>query len=305
MKRLHAALAIAALATSEVGTVLSASDPAGMSADPAVVTVTNLGIEGRVLYRYPAELRARAFDPKSPVAIRIVTSVPGDSDYSHDIRFILSKPGRYDLREWLERADRGSMDDAPAATVQGVGVLPDDHSGELHASPGLGMPSFGRYRLALAAFGVLWLVPPAVWLARRLGRRRELPLHVQTELPPALADQMRPIVDAVISGTAGVEEKARLERLLFAYWRDKLALSGLPAQEAAQRLRCHPEGGELIRSIESWLHRPKMAGSAALDLAALLEPYRQAQRTDPVPTVVGDTAATGEGKHPTTRGGGA
>lgn len=303
MNRLRSALAIAALATSAVGSVCAADGPPGAGADPAVVSVTNLGIEGRVLYRHPAELRARAFDPKSPVAIRIVTSMADDSGYIHDIRFILTKPGRYDLREWLERADRGSMDEATSATVQGVGVLPDDHSGELHSSPGLGLPRFGRYRLALAALGVLWLVPPAVWLVRRLGRRRELSSQVQTDPPPTLADQMRPIVDAVISGRAGVEEKARLERLIFAYWRDRLALSGLPAQEAAQRLRHHPEGGELIRSIESWLHRPGAVGSAALDLAALLEPYRQARRIDDIRSAAGNEAPTGEGKHASGRGG--
>ncbi len=44
------------------------------------------------------------------------------------------------------------------------------------------------------------------------------------------------------------------------------------ATEAVQRLRQHPESGELLNQLEKWLHQPP--GTTDVDVQALLEPYR-------------------------------
>jgi len=38
-----------------------------------------------------------------------------------------------------------------------------------------------------------------------------------------------------------------------------------------QKIRLHPEAGDLLRSLEDWLHRPP--GAAKVDVNAILEPY--------------------------------
>ena len=41
---------------------------------------------------------------------------------------------------------------------------------------------------------------------------------------------------------------------------------------ALARLRAYPEAGALLRGTDAWLHQPP--GRAAVDVAALLAPYR-------------------------------
>jgi hypothetical protein len=252
-----------------------AQHPANPSLD--VAAKSNVGIEGKVLYRAEAELRSRPFNPKAPVVVRIASSAQDGAATLYDLRFIAVKPGRFDLRDAIERVDGKSLTDAPAAIVEIASVLPEDHNGELSSSRGLGFPRLSGYRLALIALGILWLIPIAIAIFRRVTRSKPVPVVAHSDAPLSLADQLRPLVEAAIAGRADVDDLARLERLLIAHWRDRLSLAALSAHEALQRLKQHPQGGDILRKVESWLHRPRDSAEPPPDIAAMLEPYRRAE----------------------------
>ncbi|MCC6320228.1 MAG: hypothetical protein IT438_02190 [Phycisphaerales bacterium] len=247
----------------------------GGSVAAAVPDGVNVGIEGKLIYRSARELRARPFNNKSPVVIRIASSAADGSAILYDLRYIGVRPGRYDLRDALERADGGSLADEPEAIIEVVGILPEDHGGELVGSPGLGLPRLGPYRLGLIVLGAIWMFPLAVVIFRRLTRRRKVAATATVIAPLTLADQLRPLVEAAIEGLAGVEDLARLERLLIAHWRDRLGLAQRSTVEALHELRRHPIGGEILRGVEAWLHGPRNSTERAPDVAAMLEPYRR------------------------------
>jgi hypothetical protein len=89
---------------------------------------------------------------------------------------------------------------------------------------------------------------------------------------PSLAERMRPLVEAAAHGELTAQGQAELERLLMAYWREKLGLPDLRMAEALMRLKAHAEAGELLRAVERWLHRP--GGASTTEVTLLLQPYR-------------------------------
>ncbi len=78
--------------------------------------------------------------------------------------------------------------------------------------------------------------------------------------PPPLtyADQLRPLVEAVASRALTIPEKARLELLLYQYWKERIQEHASEWRTLIPKLRIHPEAGPLITTIERWLHdRPR------------------------------------------------
>ena len=69
--------------------------------------------------------------------------------------------------------------------------------------------------------------------------------------------------------------------MIFSHWLEQLGLpeQGDPA-ELHRQLRQHEDAGPLVRGLEDWLHRPP--GTAAVDIAALLEPYRKSSRRNDI-----------------------
>lgn len=241
------------------------------------LTKVAIGMEGRVLYRYSGgTLRAKVATDKAPVVARIVSSVPDGNATLYDVRFIPQFSGRPDLRDALERIDGASLDDAPAAIVEVTSALPLDHNGLLTFASRFKLPSLGGYRLALIGFGVLWAIPVAIFIAKRF-RNRPAPVALQVLPPPVtLADQLRPLIISAIEGKATIEQKAFLERLLIAFWREKLALGSLSAAAALSSIRGNSEAGELLDAVEDWLHRRHATGVSTERVANLLKPYAAA-----------------------------
>jgi hypothetical protein len=155
-------------------------------------------------------------------------------------------------------------------------LLPEEHQGELIQVDGGGVPRLGGYRVALIVVGVLWLIPPLWWMARRLSRRAPPPAPAPVA-PASLADQLRPMIEAAIRGGLSTDERARLELLLLAYWRERLGIGagGEDHADAIRMLRSHAEAGELLVLLEKWLHRPPK-GDEVVDVASVLERYRNA-----------------------------
>lgn len=267
---------VAALATAILAALPVRADDASVRAQSSV----NVGIEGRLIYRYPGELRPRPFSAKSPVVVRVASTTNDGNATLYDLRFIGVKPGKFDLRDAIEKPDGASVGDGPAAVVEILSILPEDHDGLLIGAKGLGLPRIGGYRLLLIIVGVLWVIPLVWVIVRRLTRKKPLAQLAVTQGPPTLADQLRPLVEAAIAGRATPDELARLERLLIAHWGDRLMLGDLPMHEAVLRLKAHDEGGQVLRQVESWLHSPRGQAEHEPDVSAMLAPYRTGKWID-------------------------
>jgi len=251
-----------------------ASSPATAAARAPIEST--IGIEGQLIFRHPRSepVQAVPVDDKAPVVVRIADSTPDGEFVLYDLRFIAQYAGEFDLRDCLRRPDGAPLTDAAPLPILVGKLLPDDHQGELFEIAGLSLPRLGGYKAVLIVIGAVWLLVPAWFILRRLTRRPPPPPPLP-EPPASLADQLRPLVEAAIRGTLSTPERARLELMLLAFWRDRLGLDAAAVDHAAsiQKLREHEEAGELLSLLERWLHRPPKADEV-VDVASVLERYR-------------------------------
>jgi len=246
---------------------------------PAPVGETTIGIEGVYYARHrgPA-LEVVPFEENAPIVLRIAdvvrdTSTGDGQSMIYELRYIGTRAGGHDLRDYLVRVDGQPITGLAPLTVQIIELLPADHDGELETIDGVGLPWPWPYRLLLVLVAIVWLVP-LVWLIRRKLTRRAASAERRVAQAVTLAEQLHPLVEAAVSGQLDRAGKARLERLLIGYWRERLDLKGLATQEALARLRADAVAGELLRQLEAWLHqRP---GTVTVNAAAVLAPYRNA-----------------------------
>jgi len=232
-----------------------------------------VGMEGHVQIMIPGTLlEARPVEPKAKLLLRVADARPHGTLFDYDLRYIGFVPGNYDLRNYLVRKDGSTTNDLPKIRVEVTGLLPAKHRGELVPQETSTLPSLGGYKGTLIAVATVWaalFVP--LWLTGRKPKPIEAP-KVETK-PLTLADRLRPFVVQAVEGKLSRDELAQLERMLLNYWREKLGLREESMIEAVQKLRQHPQGGQLLREMENWLHRPP--GSAKVDVNALLAPYRE------------------------------
>jgi len=283
-----------------LATSARASDPTFVPKPKSRPQVTStVGIENTFLFRYSGpDLRAKPFNDRSPISVRIAGVTPDGAASLYELRFIGRRPGVYDLRRALARVDNLSLlRDSSEAVVEIKSVLPFDHNGTLAQVSTVAPTRLGGYSLALIAFGILWLVPPAWFIICWLTRRA--PVAVAAPTPPTLADQLRPLVESAVAGRSSVAEQARLEMLLIAYWRDRLSLRGLPHRTAVDKLRLEPQADALLTAVEGWLHKPASSSSATLPagVTTLLAPYATAAAIETTPVLVEPKAGALNGHH--------
>jgi hypothetical protein len=230
-----------------------------------------VGMEGKVQTIIPgARLEAKPVDDKAPLIVRIASAEEATGGTRYDIRYIGLEPGSYDLKQYLLRADGSTTVPIPSIPVTIVGVLPENHKGQLADPGGSPLRFLGAYKWAIIAVGVLWLASlyPLIF-----AKRKRAAVIVDTAPPPpTLADRLQPLVQQAAEGKLSTEGKGQLERLLLSHWRERLQLADTNMFEALARLRQHREAGALLRALEDWLHRPP--GTANVDVAAVLAPYR-------------------------------
>lgn len=260
------------------------------------------GIAGVVEFELPGPpSRVRPVrSPTEPMIVRVLETTPGgDGSTRYRLAFLGMVAGEYDLTPLLERPDGSAIEGQPIV-VRVVSQLPADHGAELFSDPVPRRVGSSGYRVGLIMLVIAWLAIPAVYVAVRAARRRSTP-EAQAEAPVrvTLADQLRPLAQAAVAGQLSLQERARLELLLYKYWRKKLGFSGSQA-EAVATLRRDPQAGELLRAVERWLHAPqdgtfpKDEASTDQQIAELLEPYRTVEAIDDGapsgPAAVGGTA---------------
>lgn len=234
---------------------------------------TGVGLTGDVkdVLLPGTELRVKP-DPegRSPVVVRLTaTYAHGTAGYRYDFSWFAYEPGRHNLSDYLERIDGSAAGPLPPVPVDAVSLLPPGPPRTL-AEFSAPLPALGGYRTALIVGGGLWVAG----LIALLCWRRKMPaaekLTAAPDLP--LAERLRGLLDQARFGTLNAEDRARLERLVLGFWRERLSLTGLPVPEAVRQLRDHPEAGDLLRKVEEWLHSGK-SGTRESEMAALLTPY--------------------------------
>ena len=233
-----------------------------------------VGMEGRLEIQLPGTLlEAKPVEPRAPLILRIADHRPHGTLIAYDLRYVGLEPGSYDLREYLMRQDGSATEDLPHMVVEVSSLLPAEHNGILIEEIYRPFPFMGGYKWFIIVIAAIWVVLlwPLIWQRR--------PRRLETETGPApseptVADRLQPLVEQAARGTLGQDGQALLERLLLAYWRQRLDLSEVDPVEAMRQLRQHPEAGQLLRQLDNWLHRP--AGHAeSVNVHRMLEPYRQ------------------------------
>lgn len=259
---------------------IASSSTVGVAAE-----IKQLVIDGSEIEARPIE------DRKSPAVFRILGTFRHGSGFRYDLEYYGLEAGRYDLRDYLQRKDRTSLESVPPILVDVTTRYP---AGQLLPSSlkPKKLPSVGGYRLEMSLGIAVWTVV-TLWLV--LGGRRQKSAQASVSRIPSLAERMQPLVVEAMAGRLTPQGQAELERMLLGYWRKRLDLVDADPVTALATLRDHPQAGELLRQMEVWLYRPE--GAHQVDVAAILTPYRHLpdEEQDSSPDVVpsgGLTAAT-------------
>ncbi|MDP1799697.1 MAG: hypothetical protein Q8K78_19545 [Planctomycetaceae bacterium] len=236
--------------------------PTSRSTVGVSATISQIVIPGAELEIKPVD------DRKAPVVVRITGTFKHGSDYRYDLEYYGLEPGRFDLRDFLQRKDRSAMDSAPPLWVDVASRLP---AGQILPSSfsATSLPSLGGYRTTMFGLFAVW-AGITLWLA--LGRRRARLKARMIERIPSLADRLHPLVTQAVTGKLSPEGQAELERLLLGYWRTRLGLMDADPAAAMTALQQHPDAGPVVRQLEEWLHRRD--GHGHVDVAAVLAPYQ-------------------------------
>jgi hypothetical protein len=218
------------------------------------------------------ELVAAPLDRDRPLVVRITATYAHGSHFRYDFEVYGLEAGRYDLRDYLLRADGSPLDRStlPPLAFEVVDILPPGQVKPRELAPGQ-LPSVGGYQTLLWVGGAVWVIGLVALLTLRRRRSVERGAHDE---PGATADRLRPLVEQALAGELSPNAQARLEALLLDHWRRALELDGLPAAQAMARLREHEHAGALLRALEGWLYEPP-GRAAPVDLPALLAPYRK------------------------------
>lgn len=234
------------------------------------VRETTVGASGRisgVLIPGP-RLVVRPIDSDAALVVRILDTFPhGERGFRYDIEYSGLEPGQYNILDGLQTEDGGRATGDPIA-VSVKAVLPAGQVRPNQLSHG-NLPRVGGYQLIkiLAIAGwIIGLLLILFWGRGGDGR------GAGGTARQTLAQRLRPLLEDAMAGRLPAEKHSDLELTLVAWWRKRLDMERLPADESLMKLRAHEVAGPLLRQLESWLHQPPDRREQT-DLAALLKPY--------------------------------
>ena len=232
----------------------------------------SVGMEGEVRVLLDrGDYLSRPLDDRTPLIVRIESVSPAaKGTFAYELHCIGFEPGPHRLADYLMKPDGTPAESLAGTTFEVRSILPPGHDGALNTLLPQAFPWFGGYRIALSGLGAIWLIGLAVLALA--GRRRNSTQEAPPPLPPpTIAERLRPLVEAAANGTLNADGMAGLERLMTAYWREKLGLPEARMAEQLAALKRDPQAGELLRAMERWLHQP--GGANRAEIPALLHPY--------------------------------
>ena len=120
--------------------------------------------QGVITIEVPAgTLRGRAdLDLDSPLLVRVASIERRDDVNIHELEFIGTTPGLFDLREVLVFADGSAIDLLPPLPVQIVSNLEDHAASDLSMTIPPSTTFVGGYRIWIIVIGVLWILIPVI-----------------------------------------------------------------------------------------------------------------------------------------------
>lgn len=227
----------------------------------------------------PRGLRAKPDQPLSaPILVRVAQLNAADSATPrYRVEFIGAVAGDFDLRPYLELADGSPATSLAPIPVRVTSQLPPDHGSDLFRVPDPPFRLESHYQTLVIVLAAVWVLIPVVVWTRRWLRRTPPPIVAPPAPEPTLADHLRPLIERAMSEGLSIREQGRLELLLVRFWAERLGMTDVPPTEVLAHLRRHAEAGELLRSVERWLHaRGEGHAQPTVDLTELLRPYRSA-----------------------------
>jgi len=239
-----------------------------------------LGVEEAVIIRYAGpRLVAQPYRRGASINLRIADEVQQDAVRVYDVRYVVNLPGEFDLTDYLRAADGNSIDDLPSFTVRGLTSLTKDIETRIREIEDVGVDIWHGYYETLAGLGVFW----GLWLLGLIfiGRPKRPPKPPEPPRVPSIAEQIDRYLRALAEGQLSVEDRARLETLLFAHWRERLGLTQHRMAVACRQIRhsvTQRNGdalGVVYRELETWLHDPSATSDGEAPCPdAFLEAYR-------------------------------
>lgn len=226
-----------------------------------------LGVEQAAIIAYSGPgLVVKPFRYGVAVNVRIaqVTEQAGAKVY--DVRYLVNREGEHDLIEYLMADDGKPLSGLPSFKVKGDPKLSKELEARVKETEDIGIEVRGHYLLTLAALGVFWIA----WLfALIFWRRPRKPAAIPVTPPPALAEQLRRLLDELEQGTLDAEQKARLEMLLLRCWREGLVPADAPMSAVLAAIARGDRTGEALGLLQRWLHRPG-SGVADAEVAEII-----------------------------------
>ena len=229
-----------------------------------------LGVEQAAIVTYSGPIIAvKPYKWGVAVNVRIakVTEQPGTRIY--DVRYLVNRPGTFDLKDYLTAEDGGRLDGLPSFKFHGDPKLSKHLDARIQETEEAGVSVGGYYYLTLGALGVLWIV----WLLALIFYGRANPAPPAVAPPePTLAEQLRPLLARLEAGTLDAAAKAQLEMLLLRRWREELALTAAPMDTALTAIAGSEKTGQSLRQLQHWLHHPASPVRRE-EIAAVIAPY--------------------------------
>ncbi|MGC4030124.1 MAG: hypothetical protein QM754_00035 [Tepidisphaeraceae bacterium] len=242
--------------------LLATSARAGVAATPVRV-----GAAGTVSVKLPAGTRAIDVTDDSNLVVSLSStgeSKEGETEFV--VTYVPTRPGTYDLRDFLLAADGKPAALATPLPVTAFTALDPKADLEPAEVPLTPLPRVGGYKLLAALVAVFWtalLVPLIFWKRKPRIRTAE----AVEPVPPTPDEQLVALMREFRSGQPTLANKVRLEALLQDAWRRRFGWGGLTMSASLQELRRSPASAELLDELDCSFHAPTTDEAAAAGLA--------------------------------------
>jgi hypothetical protein len=220
-----------------------------------------IGVESRqVVTILGSQITAIPYTHGDALAVRIARVEPVPGGFRYDLRYMAYGPGKYDLREYLLDERQHSVSGLPELPVSVEALLPMEESGTLLETPPAPIDLRTNYRWGM---GLLWFLWGLLLLPLFFFGHKPRP-HVVVPPTPTIQERLRRLLEHAAHSKLTVEQQTDIEKLLLAYWADRLQLSRKQLVVTLGELRKHPSAGAHVSRVEQWLHSRETLGNGSV-----------------------------------------